>query len=196
MNQYVKYLCKIQGVTPCLMDNGRKADPRDEFSKSIHKLIKSKVRGQVFAEEQLVELARLQFMGGLYLTEDGRPGWPGENIEALFLAAARKFKKGKVVPVALLIDGTWPLIYDGPKSAEKLWQHGGFHKTCQAKQKGFLVTRPKFDKWELEFEVQVDSEVIDESDIRQWLEVAGYSVGLSAWRPKYGRFVVLSIKAM
>ena len=54
--------------------------------------------------------------------------------------------------------------------------------------------RPLFSDWELKFELDFDDETVNRDDVIQWLHVAGKKVGLSDWRPKFGRFEVVSIE--
>ena len=56
-----------------------------------------------------------------------------------------------------------------------------------------LRTRAKFDKpWSCTFEVDVDDEQIDKSQLLEWLDIAGRQIGLGDWRPEksgmFGRF--------
>ena len=62
-----------------------------------------------------------------------------------------------------------------------------------------LRTRAKFDMpWACTFEVDVDEELIDQSQLLEWLDIAGRQIGLGDWRPQtsgtFGRFTVESIK--
>ena len=55
-----------------------------------------------------------------------------------------------------------------------------------------LRTRPIFPNWELTFEVMYLPDVVDESDIDEAINTAGYIIGLAEYRPEYGRFEVTS----
>jgi hypothetical protein len=53
------------------------------------------------------------------------------------------------------------------------------------------IWRPALETgWHLAFGFQVYDDLIDASQIREALDVAGLKVGLGGWRPEYGRFVV------
>lgn len=198
MSQYQQVRCRIRGLCPQLRNNGRKANPLDEYARAIKAILSTRKRGAVLAEDQAMEVMRLEFMGALYVDDAGRPCWPGENLESMLLSAAKKQRRGDDCKIGILVDGDWPVIYEGPKTAEALWKKPEFRKVCMARNKGVPVQkcRPVFNQWELEFTVAFDPEVLDATVIAQWLDIAGQRVGLSDWRPKFGRFEVLWVKAV
>lgn len=196
MATYRNLECHIRGLTPSLMNNGRKANPLDEYATAIREIIKSKPRGGVLTEEQVAEVSRLEFLGALYVDDNGAPCWPGENLEAMLIAGAKKSTDGPKAKVGIIIDGNFPLVFDGPKDADALWADGRFSKTGPAKvQKARVMrTRPIFPAWELKFTISYDPDQTDKKGITKWLKAAGALVGLSDWRPKHGRFEVVSVK--
>lgn len=185
-------------MCPCIMNNGRKANPLDEFAMEIKAILSTRGRGKVLTEDQALEVMRLEFLGALYVNEDGQPCWPGENLEAMLLSAAKKQRRGDDCKIGLLVDGDWPLLYDGPQTATGLWEDVRFRKICMARIKGVPVQkcRPIFPQWELEFVVSFDPDVLDAKVIAAWLEIAGSRIGLSDWRPKFGRFEVLFVESL
>ena len=53
------------------------------------------------------------------------------------------------------------------------------------------VVRPRIDNWELDFEITLlQDERISTDLLKEILEYAGAYVGVGAWRPKFGRFVI------
>lgn len=195
MSEYKNLRCRIRGLCPTILNNGRKANPLDEFAKAIKSVLSTKGRGKVLSDEQAEEVARLEFMGALYVNEKSQVCWPGENLESMILSAAKKQRRGDDCKIGVLVDGDWPLIYDGPKDPEKLWADKRFRKVCMARNKGVpvLKCRPIFHDWELEFVVAYDPDILDPTAIAAWLKIAGSRVGLSDWRPKYGRFEVVAV---
>ena len=81
----------IRGVAPLLMHNGQLANPMNKFAKAM-KAVTSKRKK---TDEDHIELARLEFLGGLYADDQGRAVLPGEVIEGTIVAGAKKTKKGK-----------------------------------------------------------------------------------------------------
>ena len=56
-----------------------------------------------------------------------------------------------------------------------------------------MRSRPRFDKWELEFQIEnLDSTNIEFNTIKQVLENAGQFIGIGDYRPRYGLFKVAS----
>jgi hypothetical protein len=177
------------------MHNGQLSDPLNPWTKAI-KAITSKHHTKK-TEQDFEELIRLEWYGGLYLDENGAPCWPGENIEALVTAGAKKQRKGKEFAKGLLCEGNAPLIYDGPKEPDKLWAlDPKFRKTGPCVVQGSRVqrTRPIFHVWELKFELLWEPEYFNLDDLQAAITSAGRDIGLSDWRPRYGRYEVLSME--
>ena len=86
------------------------------------------------------------------------------------------------------------LDYEGPKTPEELREHRGeFSLTVgvRVQRNKVMRTRPKFEHWAAEFNVEYETELLNESDVREILVVAGAQVGIGDWRPKYGLFPVV-----
>ena len=192
MSAYKSVEFHIQGLAPSLMNNGRLANPMDPFAKAVKAIYDSKGRGKTLPDDKMVEMFRYQFLGALYVDEDKRACWPGSNLEAMLLTAAKSERKGKDAQRSIIVDGTFPLGYEGPKDPEKLWERESFRHIVMAKRGNspVLTCRPIFHQWELEFTVHYLPEQINEETIRNWVDYAGPNVGLSDWRPKFGRFMV------
>ena len=54
-----------------------------------------------------------------------------------------------------------------------------------------IRTRPRFDQWNITFNLMYDEEKIDIETIVNAMEYAGNYVGLCDSRPKYGKFVTI-----
>ena len=184
----------ITGDAPLLMHNGRLADRDDPYTRKM-KEITSK-RNKTDADYE--ELARLGFLGALYLSDD-KPCVPGLIFEAALISrggAARKEKMGKEAAAALWVVDDSPLIYDGPTDPEELWKDKRFvlQNLVKVGQSKVMRTRPIFKEWSAEITVEFNENLIDEESIRRWIEVAGEQVGLMDWRrldalvPHFGGF--------
>jgi hypothetical protein len=180
----------IVGVAPTVMHNGQLADPLNRFAKALKAITGKRKK----TDDDYEEMARLEFLGGLYVDTNGNPCWPGECIESMFKSAARMSKLGKQVERGLWCNGDWPLAYKGPKDADALWADERFRLTVGAKNPGsgsrIMRTRPIFRDWSLSFVIQFDPECLNESQVREFCETAGKYVGLSDFRPRYGRFAL------
>jgi hypothetical protein len=171
------------------MHNSQLADPLNKFTRSIKEIT---AKGRKKTDADLEQLAKLEFMGGLYVDEKGHPAVPGECIEGVIRDGARKGRKGKDAQCGIISDGVWPLIYDGPKDVEKLWLDERFrdYRGVKVTQSRVMRMRPKFPVWSLEFEVSFEQEVLNQTDLEKWLRDAGQFVGLLDFRPRFGRFEV------
>jgi hypothetical protein len=180
----------IRGVAPLLMHNGQLANPLNPFTKAIKAITAKKKK----TDEDYTEVARLEIFGGLYVDDQGRPVLPGEVIEGTIVSGARKTKKGKDALSAIIVDGNFPLIYDGPKTPETLWEDKRFHYTVGVTvgQSCVMRTRPIFKSWECKFTVHYLDEVFNPQEVIDFVETAGRVAGLGDRRPKFGRFEVVA----
>lgn len=182
---------KLTGIAGTIPHNGQMANPMNSFAKAL-KAISGKRKKQ---EEDFEAMAKIEFMGSLYLDADGHPGWPGENIESMLIAAAKKQKEGPSAKMSIFVDGVLPLIYKGPKTPEELWEKEEFRLVASVKVQTSRVmrTRPIFRQWELVVPIQYDPALIDRANVMRWVEIAGQQIGLSDWRPRYGRFTAVAM---
>lgn len=187
-----KIRARIKGIAPILMHNGKLADPLYEWTKAMKEITSKRKK----SDQDYLELARCEFMGSLYVDEVGAPCITGDMIDGCFVAAAKKIRLGDQAKVAEFSVGNWPLIYDGPKDAEKLWADGRFRDTRGVKvQKNRVMrTRPRFDDWACEFEITYDANVLNFDQVEQILEIMGSQRGFGDYLPKFGRFTVEWIK--
>ncbi len=184
---------KIVGVAPLLMHNSQLADPLNRFTRAIKEITK---KGKKKTDSDLEQLSKLEFMGGLYVDDQGRPAIPGECLEGMIRDGARKSRSGKDAQCGILSDGVWALEYEGPKDTEKLWEDERFrdYRVCRVNSARVMRMRPKFPEWSLTFEVAFQEEVTNRTDVEKWLRDAGQFVGLLDFRPRFGRFEVESVK--
>jgi len=182
------------GMTPLIMHNGRLADPLDEYARALSKT--SSIRKKTEADHE--EMARLEFMGSLYV-HDGRISIPGNNLRAAVVGpggGARQSKNGKKAAKGLNFPLWYMLEYEGPMEPDALWEAPGFRFRTKVSigQSSVIRTRPIFDKWEFTGEVEYNEDFVDLDDVIHWLKVTGNEVGLGDWRPAkygpYGRFKI------
>jgi hypothetical protein len=187
----MKVLLKLDGHpesggAPLVMHNERLADPLDEIVRSIAAI--SKKRNKTEADH--LEIARLEFTGGLYTNGNG-PCLPAWNILRCLQDGAKRHKKG-----ADVLRGVYPLvdyadvIYEGPRETSELWKNGGFalRKTVGIQRSRTMRTRPIFTDWSAELPVEVDSTVFDLDTLANCWKDAGVYAGIGEMRPVYGRF--------
>ena len=58
-----------------------------------------------------------------------------------------------------------------------------------------MIKRPMVEKWGAEFQITLtENPSISFEKLKAWFERGGIEVGLGAWRPRYGRFIVREFK--
>ena len=179
----------IRGASPLLMHNGHLADPMNPFAKAM-KAISAKRKK---TDADYAELAKIEFLGGLYTDENGQPVIPGEVLEATIVAGAKTSKKGKVAKSAIIVDGNFPLDYAGPKSRDALFDDANHRHVVGVRvgQARVMRTRPKFNRWSLRFQVNYLPDVLDAGEVGDFVTIAGRVCGLGDGRPRFGRFDVV-----
>ncbi len=80
----------LVGCSPLIMHNGQLADPFNKWVKEL-KPLTSKSRK---TDEQLLEIRRLEWFGGLYLDQEKNIAIPADNVLALVVDGAKKHKLG------------------------------------------------------------------------------------------------------
>jgi len=87
---------RLTGLNGTIMHSGQMADPLNKFAKQLKALSGKRKK----SDEDLEAMAKIEFLGSLYVDEDGHIIWPGENIEAMLVSAAKKQKEGQIAKVA------------------------------------------------------------------------------------------------
>jgi len=184
---------KIRGVAPLVMHNARLSDPLDKWTKLVAEISKKRKK----TDADYLELSRREWFGGLYLDDDDKPRLLGKHLERMLRDAATKSKLGKAVQAGLMVfdEDVTALEFPGSKlSPDKLWDDGGYllRASCKVGQARVLRTRPCFPKWAFAFTVNYDEDLLNGSQIDEFVDLAGRIVGLLDWRPKHGRFALES----
>ena len=183
----------VKGLAPLLMHNGHLADPRNPHARALREAVNASKKNKTDAAFDA--MAKAEFLGSLYVGEDGALCIPGEMIEATIINGAKKSKQGKQATAAICVFNNAPLQYKGPKDPLKLWETGNFHKTIGVRvgTNRVMRTRPLFVDWSLSFVVQYNADLLNKKDVVMAITKAGAEVGLAEWRPRYGRFEVVEV---
>lgn len=174
--------------SPLLMHNERLADPLNEFALEIGKI--SRKRGKTEADH--LEIARLEFVGGMYFDENLGPVIPTWNCVRCIQEAGKRHKLGASVLRGVIPATTVsPVDYEGPRDIEGMWEAGTFalRKSVGIGSSRTMRTRPVFTDWQLEALIEVDLTILDPEKINQLVEEAGRYQGLGDNRPVFGRFL-------
>lgn len=188
---YRSLTLRIVGVAPLIHHSGALANPLSPQAKELRRISKKRAK----TDADLEYMARVEWTGGLWLT-DGVPCIPGEAVEAAFVTAAKKSKRGVLARAGMISPGNWPLIYDGPPDLEALWNDENYRLTVGVRvgQARVMRTRPIFRRWAADVTFEYLDDQLDESDIVEIFTVAGRIVGIGDWRPRFGRFEIESLR--
>lgn len=178
---------RLIGSSPLLTHSGALADPLNPFARAIKDV--SGRRKKTDADHE--ELARLEWLGGLYVL-GGEPCIPGENLEACIIAGAKKSKDGPQAKAGVICEQSPALQYDGPRDPDSLWADERFRLRVPVRvgQARVMRTRPRFDNWSCSAVIEFNDDFANRDDVLRWLRAAGDVIGLGDWRPKFGRFDV------
>lgn len=179
----------ITGITPLLMHSERLANPFDDLTKELKAITGKRKK----TEDDLNEMARIEFLGGLYYDTDAGVHLPGYNILAAIVGGGKIHKLGTAIKRSVIVtEDKVSIAYTGPKTPEKLFASKAFVDMRSVKVGTAKITRcrPKFSDWSATFSVAYDENSIQKSEIDQCLTSAGLMVGLGDYRPRFGRFGV------
>lgn len=180
---------KLTGITPLMMHSDRLANPLLAETKA-HKELTGKRKK---TDDDHLAIARSEFISGLYYHEKAGVFIPGQNFDATFLAGAKLQKLGTAWKRgALVTTDRAKVLYDGPKTPEKLWEDTRFID-CRGVKVGtakIMRYRPVFLEWAVELEIAFNSEILDGSEVKKALGDAGALIGVCEYRPRFGRFEV------
>lgn len=187
---------KIKGIVPTILHNGQAADPLNSFAKKMKKYTSKRNK----TDEDHYEMARIEWFSCLYVNDKGRIVWPADAIERMIIDAAKKTRCGTKAKSGLWIEGDAVIDYEGPKDPQKLWEYNSdissnkfiSRVSAVVNKNKVMRTRPIFRDWELSFVVCYDTDVFNKEEIIGFIKTGGKMVGLSDWRPRYGRFELVS----
>ena len=181
---------RITGVSPLVMHCGQLADPTNRFVREIRKISGKRKK----TEADFAEISRLEFFGGLYLTQ-GQPCLPGEQVEACIVRGAISQKRGRAAKAGILCLGAFLLEYEGPRDPLALWECEEFRLVAGVKVGNSRVmrTRPIFREWSAPIEVRYNPVLLNADEVKQFLAAAGEQEGIGDWRPRFGRFAVQQV---
>lgn len=185
----------LKSLSPgLLMHNGQLSDPLNEITRALKKV--SAKRNKVDSDHE--EMARLEFLGSLYVNANMQPVIPQTAVRKAIIEAARKKKQGKMAEVGTYVVEECVLQYDGPKDPDQLWAAKMYdRRQVGVNRASVMRTRPHFAKWEADLTIEYDPEFVDTEALDEWVYIAGRQIGLLDFRPGksgglFGRFEVES----
>jgi hypothetical protein len=192
MSRYRTLRFRITSAVPLLMHNGRLADPLDEHARAMARVADKRPKTEADHER----LAELEFLGGLYLS-GGVPCIPAEMMEAALVKAATQRRRGAKARAGLVVRDNLALTYEGPTEPRALWADERFRLRAPVRigVNRVMRTRPMFRDWSAALVVEYLPALLNASDVRGFLVLAGEQVGVGDWRPRFGRFWVEDLPA-
>ena len=195
----MRYKIHITGLSPIIFHNAATGlDPYNPIRMEINSLTRKKGSNRTEADD--LRIRYLESLGSLYLDENDRVTIPAANLRACIEKGARKLRQGPQVREGLIVETVDQFIYDQKtygKTAEQVAVKAQFTVPVVVQRNRILRTRAKLNPWGLKFTVLTDPELVDESQLIQWLTIGGTRIGLGDWRPEksgqYGRFQIETI---
>ena len=178
---------RLEGIKPLLMHAEAGVNPFDPLTRQIKALTGKRLK----TDEDQLAIARLEWELGMYYIPDIGPYIPGANVKKCVMEAAAINRGATAVKRALIpMDAEIPLLYEGPRTLEALWE-GGYAHTCSVGigKKKIMRCRPRFNRWHLETSMRVNTAALDYDALMMYLRLAGDLTGLGDYRPTFGRFV-------
>ena len=182
----------IQGITPLMIKSDRSVNPFDPGTQALKALTGKKKK----TEDDIADIARVEWMVSLY-DEQEDIFIPGFNLFACMRDAGKLRKMGTTIKRAVIVqDDRVALQFDGPKKPADLFKDKAFVDIRSVGVSGKRVQRcrPLFKDWRLQFTVLYEESAIQRSDLDRILQDAGPMIGLGDYRPRFGRFEVVSMQ--
>ncbi len=179
----------IRGTTPLLMHSERLANPFDPLTVELKTLTKRRNK----TVDDLLEIARVEWLGGLYHDDSGIYV-PGYNVLAALVGGGKMRKLGTAIKRGAIVkEDKVPVEYTGTKKPDDLFKNKSFVDIRSVKVGTSKVARcrPIFKDWKLTFTVLYAEDTIQKTDLDLIVQDAGAMIGLGDYRPRFGRFEVV-----
>lgn len=180
----------IRGTTPLLMHSERLANPFDPLTREIKALTGKRKK----TEDDMREIARLEWRGGLYFDERDGIHIPGYNVFAALINGGKIHKLGSAIKrYAIVQEDKAPLSYDGPKTPDEMFSAGRWVdiRSVKVGTNKVMRCRPIFPEWQCTFTLLYDEGGLQRADIDRVVSDTGSMVGIGDYRPRFGRFEVI-----
>jgi hypothetical protein len=195
----------MEGLTPIILHNGRTSNPLNEYAKRLKKVSAKRTK----TDEDYEEMASIEWEAGLYWDNDLGVYMPADNLQRMFLDAAKKIKKGRETSCVDFGGNDpgcfgFPIEFSDSKHLEKLRANKKhwFQKSVTIGQAKVIRTRPIFHTpWKIKCSILLFSgQGLDVDDVVEILNIASYRIGIGDWRPgspkvpgRFGKFTVSEV---
>ena len=184
----MKIVIELTGTTPVLCHNPRMVDPEFDLNRQIKAITAKRKK----TDEDNKQIEKLEWFGGLY-EENGIVVQPTSKVRKCIVNTAKISKMGTAVTRALSFGAlNVPLIHDGAKKIDDLFEDKRFHSRLSVGISGKRVmrVRPSFFPWALRVSgLFVEDAGLNFDDFARIVELAGIVEGIGDNRVNgYGRF--------
>lgn len=180
---------RLTSTRPTLLHNGRLANPIDPYTKALKSLTSKRKK----TDEDLIDIMRLEARAGAYETKDGFLAMPTGNVYGCFFEAAKAFKLGKMIKLALRYEDKAELLLVGGKKVEVdkyLTIPGNIdYRLVKVGTSRIMRSRPIVRNWETTHVFELDETLMDKRELAKIFERAGL-LGIGDMRPTYGTFKI------
>lgn len=180
----------IRGTAPLLMHSERLANPFDPLTKQIKALTGKRKK----TEDELREISRLEWLGGIYHDDHNGVHLPGYNVLRALVQGAKLRKLGRDVERGAMVQEDAVVIqHDGPSNLDALFADPRFVDVRSVKvgTSKVLRCRPMFRSWACSFTALFDEDVLQADDLGRIVRDTGAMIGIGDYRPRFGRFEVV-----
>jgi len=186
---------RIEGTAPLVLHSDRLCNPLDPLTKTLKQYTGKRKK----TDEDLAEIARIEWMAGLYHDDTVGIHVPGQNLDATIRGAAKLQKRGQDVKRGLMtLEEKVPLEYEGSKKPAVLFGDGNTEfvdmRSVVIQRARLMRCRPIFHKWALEFSVGYNIDIFNRDDVVDLITTGGQLIGLCDMRPRYGKYTVKVLK--
>ena len=179
-----------KGISPLIMHNCQCVNPLHPLTKEMKKYTSKRKK----TDEEYNILSNLEWEAGAYWKDGLGLYIPAENVEATIRNGAKVNKKGTDVEKYVNVTDLYiPFNYGENLSKKELIKRLEYRDTrpMVVSRSRILRTRPRFDQWNITFNLIYDESKIDLDTIVNAMTYAGSYVGLCDSRPKYGKFCAI-----
>lgn len=181
---------ELTGTAPLLMHNPQMVDPEFEINRQIKTITAKRKK----TDEDLRQIEKLEWYGGLYVDRAGAVVQPTSKVRKCLVNTGRISKMGKMIERALSFAAlTVPLTYQGPRDIDQLFADKAFHSRLSVGvgNKRVMRVRPQFFPWSLRVDgLFVEDAGINLDEFARIVQMAGVVEGIGDNRVNgYGRFI-------
>lgn len=189
---------EIKGTRPLLMHSLRLLNKFEPLA--VEKSQLTSLRKKTEADQ--LRIQEIDWLGSLYHDPAIGPFIPSDNIEAMIAEAGKLTKSGRDVKRGVVVvEDRIPLVYEGPRDVPGLYGNGTSQfvdaRGVRNQAQRVIRCRPIFLTWSLTFTASFNTAVIKNSTaLAGFVRDAGQLIGLGDFRPKFGRFEVVSAEEL